>query len=347
MKAEAGAAAVGKMDATPATEVIDLAASYWKSAALSAAVELGVFDALARAPADAASLAGHLGAPSQSLAPLLDALAGLGLLSKEDGCYRIAPPLEPLLDPESERSLLPALRLNAELYQLWGRLAACVRSGAPVVPESAHLGPDEARTRRFVLGMHSRGAALAPDVVPHLELGGARSLLDVGAGAGTFSRMLARQNAQLQVTLLDLPPVLNIAAELAAADPAAGRIAFHPADYRRDQLPAGFDAVLFSGSLHQETRASAAALFSKMHEALRPGGRLFVLDFMLEPDRTQPAFAALFALNMMLVSSTARVYSGEETAALAAEAGFVQIECGPAARTPFWIVSARKPRDQA
>jgi SAM-dependent methyltransferase len=329
--------------------LMDLATGYWPAAALMAAVELDLFEPLrdgARAPA--AGLASACGGSERGLRELLDALVALEVLVRDDaGAYAIAPAAAPLLDPASPACALGALRYNRDLYPLWGRLADAVRAGTPVLPAGAHLGDDPARTRRFVLGMHSRALGLAPALLPAMALppagtAGPFRLLDVGSGPGTFSRMLAEAAPRLQVLQLDLPPVLAVAHELAAASPARDRIEYHPADYRKDPLPGPVDGVLYCGALHQEDEASARALFGRLHGALREGGALRVVDLMIAPGRRGPAFAHLFSLQMLLTSPRGRVFGEDETAVLLAEAGFRDLETRRCDGVPYSVISARR-----
>ncbi len=326
--------------------IMELSTGYWASAAFLAGVETGVFEALGRERRTAAEVAQAAGASAEHVARLMDALAGLGILEKRGGAetaYGIAPGAVKYLAPDGRMALLDALRFNIDLYPLWGRLGTSVREGRPALPPSAHLGMDAARTRRFVLGMHSRAVALAPAVAAATDLSGARRVLDVGAGPGTFARVLAERNEELEVTLFDLPPVVAIAKELSAGHVAEGRLAFVGGDYRRDALPGGFDAVLYSGALHQETPESAAALVAKMRASLASGGRLVVMDMMLDAGGTTPVFSTLFSLNMMLTSPAGRVFASDAVKRLLACAGFADISARDVPDTPYRIVAGRLP----
>jgi SAM-dependent methyltransferase len=328
-------------------QMMDTATGYWRSAALSAGVELGVFEALDDAEATAAQLAERLGAAPDHMAALLDALAALQLLDKQADRYRIAPAVRPFLSCSSPQCLLDALRFNHSLYPLWGQLADCVREGKPRLPAGAHQGGDPQSTRRFVLAMHSRARALAPGFLSLIDLQDCRTLLDAGAGPGTFSCLLAEQHPALQVTLFDLPPVLAIAGELLAAHPAQSRIRLQPGDYRRESLPRGFDAVLFSGALHQESPQSAPRIFENIFQALAPGGVAYVVDLMLGEERTRPAFSALFALNMLLSGPAGRVFTQQEVCDLLRRAGFVQPVPAQPASSLYGVVRAQKPAPAA
>lgn len=324
--------------------LMDTATAYWRSAALAAAVELDLFSALGGQGLTADQAARARGAAPRHTEELLCALTAMGLIEKAGDRYALAPGAERLLSRASPDCILDALKFNVDLYALWGRLAETVRTGAPAIPPAAHLGRSAESTRRFALGMHSRARAMAPAILPAIGLDKCRRLLDLGAGPGTFGCLLAEKYPSLRVTLFDLPPILEVARELVGRTPVADRIDFHPGDYHTDPLPGPFDAVLYCGAAHQEKPESIGALLDKIRPALSPGGRLWIIDMMLAPGKTGPLFSALFSLNMALMSAEGRVYEGAELARMLGRAGFVDAACVPLPPSPYWAVSAAKPK---
>jgi len=323
-------------------KLTDLSTGYWAAAALNAAVSLGIFDALADGRADAAEIAKRIGCSQPHTERLLRALAGLGLLEQHGAGFAIVRSARQYLSPSGVSCLLDALRFNADLYQAWGRLADCVKQGRPAVPAGAHLGNDAERTRRFVMGMHSRAMGMAPALLPALDVSGCGSLLDVGAGPGTFARLLAVRHPALRVTLYDLEPVLAVARELESGSPASGRIEYRAGDYRKDELPAGFDGVLYCGALHQEDPDSARVVLGKLFRCLEPGGCAWIVDLMLDDDLSKPPFCALFSITMMLTSPSGRVFAEREVVELASQAGFSELEVSRPAGSPYRVVKGRK-----
>ncbi|NBC96488.1 MAG: methyltransferase domain-containing protein [Deinococcus-Thermus bacterium] len=327
-----------------AWHLTELASGYWKAAAIGAAVSLGVFEKLTE-PAGADEVAAACGIEAAYTADLLAALAAMDLLEQRDDLFVLTTKYRPLLDPDSPQCMLGALQLNNDLYSLWGRLDACVREGRPAVGPGDHLGGDADQTRRFVMAMHGRAAALGPAIVDAIDLAGCRSLLDLASGPGTLSRMLAGRHETVSVSQFDLPPVLDVARQLTPPGPLADRIHFHSGDYRNDPLPVGFDAVLYCGALHQETPASAAALLGRVHEAMNPGGRLFVVDFLRERRAGAPTgdpFAALFALQMKLFNADAGVFDTDTVIAMLQTARFSDIHARRLDPTAYRLVEARR-----
>ena len=246
--------------------------------------------------------------------------------------------------PGSPGYLGAAIRYNRDVYDAWGRLPELVRSGRPVERPEAHLGEDAERTETFVRAMHGRALGIGQAVVPRVDLHGCRRLLDVGGGPGTYSVLLARANPGLTCTVLDLPEVVQVARTLIGEQGMAGRISAQAGDYRETPFPPGQDAVIFFGVLHQEAADSIRDLLGRAHAALVPGGRVYVLDMMTDATRTQPAFSALFAVNMALTAQHGWVFADSDLADWLADAGFESFTCRPLPPPmPHWLASARKP----
>ncbi|MFO0960528.1 MAG: class I SAM-dependent methyltransferase [Isosphaeraceae bacterium] len=109
---------------------------------------------------------------------------------------------------------------------------------------------------------------------------GAKSVLDVGCGAGNYAIKLLRRLPGLDVTLIDLSrPMLDRARERISAE-SAGSIEAIQGDIRDIDLPeAGFDIILAAMVLHHlRGEAEWEAVFGKLHRALRPGGTLWIAD---------------------------------------------------------------------
>lgn len=326
----------------PADHLMQLATGYWASAALGAAVTLGIFDQLSDKPKKIEELAPAIGANVRYLQGLLQPLVGIDILGRKAEGYAITPAYRPYLTSESPCSLLPALRFNMDLFGLWQQLPRAVQTGQPIMPDSGHLGADPAQMKRFVLGMDSRARALVPSWIESIDLSGVEQLLDVGAGPGTVSRMLMERFSELRVIQQDLPPVLDVARELAEAEDCLSRLTFLPGSYHDVYFPTGMDAVLYCGALHQESEATAHGLFQRLFTSLKSGGRLYVVDFMTDIDNAHPPFSSLFGLNMMLLKPGAGVHRAEDVKVWLQQAGFAETILIKPHQSVYWIIEAVK-----
>jgi SAM-dependent methyltransferase len=89
-----------------------------------------------------------------------------------------------------------------------------------------------------------------------------------------------------------------------------------------DPLGENYDLILVSQICHMFSPEENRRVLNRSFDALAPGGRLAILDFILNADRTAPKFGALFALNMLVGTPAGRSYSAEEYCAWLGQAGF-------------------------
>lgn len=314
-----------------------------QSAALAAAVRIGLFDLLAGGPLAPEELAERLGATPRGAAALLRVLLAMGLLRRSGQRVALAEDAARFLVRGGEEWLGGLIDLEVESF-LTPRLVldALERDGASIYggedPWKRHADDPE-RARAFSRAMHSisvrPGAALARAV----DLGGVSRLLDAGGGSGALAIQLARAWPALRCTVWDLPTVCAIAREYVAEAGLSERIDLLAGDMFEDPFPSRHDAVLFSQILHDWPPETARTLLERAALALPPGGLLVVHEKLLSPDG--PLANALVDLDM-LVWTEGQQWDRDELAALVAEVGFEEVEVRPT--TGYWsALLARKP----
>ncbi len=97
-------------------------------------------------------------------------------------------------------------------------------------------------------------------------------VLELGCGTGAMTRRLV--DAGAKVTALDLSEPM-----LQRARKRVPEVDFRRADILEVDEEAAFDAALFALVLHEMEDEVRARALGVAHRALRPGGRLLVLDF--------------------------------------------------------------------
>ena len=110
----------------------------------------------------------------------------------------------------------------------------------------------------------------------------ATAALDVGCGAGNFTVKLLQRLPQLNVTLIDLSrPMLDRAVQRVSAA-TSGQVTALQGDIR--ELPLGesqFDIIVAASVLHHLREESEwQTVFAKFYAALRPGGSIWIHDFI-------------------------------------------------------------------
>jgi ubiquinone/menaquinone biosynthesis C-methylase UbiE len=309
---------------------------------LLVANDIGLFRRLDQ-DRSSADVAGELGVDPRALELLMNALTALGLLEKCGEMFRNAPVAAEFLAGDSYRGHI--FRHIHHCWESWNDLAGVLRRGGPdLVRESVILHDEEAWNRDFIRGMDDVTRELAPQVAAQLDLTGARRLLDVGGGPGTYARAFLTTHPHLaEVTIFDLPFALAVAQERLVNFERRDSIRLVEGDFHRDAFGAGFDAIWVSQVLHSQNEADCRKLLTKAAQELAPGGRLIVHEFLLEDSRAHPLAAALFAVHMLVMTAGGRAYSGSEIAAWLGECGLIDITVRKVS-DDTGIVQGRKPQ---
>lgn len=304
--------------------VMGIANGFQESRVLLTAAELDVFTPLAGGPRTAQDLAQEIGADARALAYLLDAVTALGLLRKDAGAYANTPAAQESLVRGAPNSILAALAHFGHLWDRWGTLTNVVRTGHPAAFEEVNdRGPEFLEAFLGAMDVIARGTA--PQVADAVGLAGTKRMLDVGGGAASYAIAFARAEPGLKAVVFDLPNVVPIAQRNVAAAGLSGRITTQAGDYRTDTFGSGFDLALLSAIVHSNSPDENAELVRKCYDALEPGGRLVIRDFIMSPDRTAPAAGTLFAINMLVGTEGGGTFTEAEMRGWMEGAGFEDV----------------------
>ena len=110
----------------------------------------------------------------------------------------------------------------------------------------------------------------------------ARRALDVGCGAGNYTLMLLQHLPNLDVTLIDLSEPMLARASDRVRQATTGSITTLRGDIREIALAdQTFDIIVAAAVLHHlRDESEWHSVYSKFHRVLRPGGSLWVFDFV-------------------------------------------------------------------
>ena len=114
----------------------------------------------------------------------------------------------------------------------------------------------------------------------------ARSLLDVGCGAGNYTLKVLERLPNLDVTLIDLSrPMLDRAVERVSRA-TSGRVTALQGDVRELQIGEGrYDIICAAAVLHHLRETEEwRNVFSKFHQSLRAGGSIWISDLIEHTD---------------------------------------------------------------
>ena len=284
---------------------------FWRTQAICAAVELGVFEAL---PATAREVARSRGLDPVRTRRLLRALAELRLAAEVDGEWR-ATGRGGYLEAGHPRTLADAAREYGRIFpRRWETLPEAVR-GAGWTPSDVFgdVAADPARTTAHHRMLASYALHDYPAAPAALDLRGDEHVIDAGGGCGALAGLLVDEYPELRITVLDRPEVVGLAAR---REPGS-RVRLRPTDLF-DPWGIEGDAVVMARVLHDWDDAPALRLLHRARRALPSGGRLFVVE-MVMPEHG--VAGSLCDLHLLTVTG-GRERTAAEYAALLGEAGF-------------------------
>jgi hypothetical protein len=301
----------------PALQIADIVFAKIKTHSLGVFAELRIADLLAGGPRSVEALAGATGAHARSLSRVLRLLAALGVVAESaDGRYRLTETGRLLRSdvPGSLRGI--AAMFGGELHtRAWARLNHSVMTGEPAFdrvfgqPIFAYLATDPTAAAIFDEAMTSSSAAQARAVVDVYDFSGIRTLVDVAGGHGTLLATIVQAYPALKGVLFELPHVAAGAGPVFAEAGVRDRVEIVSGDFLAS-VPSGADAYIMKRIIHDWDDERAAQILGHCRTALAPGGRVLIVDVVLD-DGSDSLYGKLLDIEMLALTQ----YGQERTEA--------------------------------
>ncbi|MGH9786742.1 MAG: methyltransferase, partial [Terriglobia bacterium] len=222
-----------------------------------------------------------------------------------------------------------------DLWESWGHLTEVVRTGEPlhrveaqelaeqffpILVQTLHvLHRDRARSMAEALGIGNAQQN-------QQKMTGLRAM-DVACGSGVWGIAVAEADPEARITAQDFPAMLAVTRNYLKRHGVERQFDFLPgdlktADFGREQ----YDLALLGNILHSEGEESSRNLLRRLHAAIRPGGRVVIIEFLPNDARTGPPFPVFFALNMLLNTERGNTFTFAEYTRWLRDAGFTRVE---------------------
>ncbi len=259
---------------------------------IKAALELDLFAYLNNEAQRIETLATAVGAIPQRLAMLLEALRHMGITSLDDGKWSLTPFATRMFLPNPEHPNLymtPVAKAMANLSDnFYLKIADAVKGNMNFKGEVAYP-PVTKEDNLYFEEIHRSNAHFAIMLLlEEADLSSTKTLVDVGGGIGDISAALLKKFPQLDSTILNLPGAIELVNENAAEKGVGDRLRGAAVDIYRDAYPTA-DAVMFCRILYSANEQLTDMMCRKAYEALPPGGRLLILDMIID-DPENPNF---------------------------------------------------------
>lgn len=289
--------------------------SFARSQVLLTAMELDVFSIIHQGNSSVEKIARGLGSTHRAVRIFLDALVGIGLLGKTRDNYKLTPESKNFLVKGESQYLGQAILGYPQFGKYWENLTQVMKNGQPL---QSSADPQE-RVQFFKeLVKIIFPSSFASGIILGKKLGVGKSLqnqkiLDVGAGAAPWSLALALADSGARVTAVDYPDVLEVAQGFIKKFHAVRQFELRSGDYHEVPFERqAYDVVILGHICHGEGEAGSRKLIKKSFEALKPGGRILIPEFLSNDLKTGPEIPLLFAVNMLLFTPQGDVFSAKD-----------------------------------
>jgi cyclopropane fatty-acyl-phospholipid synthase-like methyltransferase len=167
-----------------------------------------------------------------------------------------------------------------------------------------------------------------------VPLKGEAKVLDISASHGMWGMAFAEKYPRAQLVAVDWAPVLKLTRENAERAGLKDRFSTIAGDAFEVDFGLDYDAVLLPNFLHHFNKQDCIRFLTKVHAALRDGGRVAIVEFVPNPDRVSPPEAASFSFVMLASTPEGDAYTVAEFEEMLGSAGFRTLESH--ALPPMW-----------
>jgi SAM-dependent methyltransferase len=246
-------------------------------------LELGLFERV-RAAGPAGLTAAELAAASATNPEALEtwswAADAHGLVVYEDGRLFSDDDVSAILLDGDRADYLGGQFIHAVVASMdWGGMADFFRTGTPIATRpDRYREAIERLTRQDIAVFFQEVLAALPQLVADLSAGG--RVVDVHSGGGRWLMAMARRFPALELVGVEFEADSVARARAAIeAEGLGGRITIREAEATKPAGRSEYDLAYFQYALHQ--LRDAPLVLRAAWDAIRPGGRLLVLDWPL------------------------------------------------------------------
>lgn len=327
----------------------DIALSFKKTCAMLGAIELELFSHIARGAGTADELGAAMGIEAEKADRLITVCKAMDLVREVDGRLVNMSDVERYLAKDSRTYFGDYLLYIARRdYPNFDNVAVDLTT-APSSDErdarsylNALADPEEAR--RFTVAGYEASIGLGYKLAKEYDFSRFGRWLDVAGGSGCYAIPACERNADLQVTIMDQPNVIVVAREFIAKHGLEARIDTMAGNFLETPFPAGYDLASYITPLQGYMPDEIVAVLTRTQAALKPGGEILIIDYMLEDDKTgplDPAFVNLAAVRQGRYLG--RVNTGAEWREFLGQAGYVNATSRWFTPHQLGLITAQKP----
>lgn len=307
--------------------------------AIRVAVTLGLLDALAAGARTATEVATRTGTDPTGVAAVLAHLGARDIVREDADGVTLGRLAAPLLTGSPARDLLDLDGAAGHIDRAWSGLRHAVTTGEPGFDRVFDgsfwqvVDADQQLSRSFDAYIAGNVTVWGPGAVSYLDRIGARAVVDVGGGDGTFLASALASDPARRGVVVERAHTAAAATALFSARGLSDRAHAVARDFRAS-VPHGYDTYVLAQVLHDWGDATAREILRRCAEAAGRHGRVLVVE-RLVGDRPHTELQL-----MMLNLFAGRERGLAEVTALARDAGLRVVDALPISES-FHLVDLR------
>jgi ubiquinone/menaquinone biosynthesis C-methylase UbiE len=302
----------------------DLANAFRESRVLLSAFELKIFTVLDKHLMTSEEVSAKINTETRATDRLMNALCGMGLLRKVKGKFYNTDLSSKYL-VEGKPEFMGNLYHANHLWSTWSYLTESVKQGGSFKGDQNKKEKDE-WVEAFIGAMHYRGVNQGKVLSMMIDLSNVKKMLDVGGGSAAFSMEIVKKNSVIKAAVLDLPHVIPLTKKYVSEAGLLDNFNFIEGDYLTKDFEDDYDLILLSAIVHINSYDQNKMLIKKCADALNKNGMIIISDFVMNDDRIQPFYGALFSINMLVGTANGDTYTEREMREWYESAGLSKIE---------------------
>ena len=308
-------------------ELLELMSAYQKSRVLFTFVELKIPEILNKETLTAAQIAQIKEIHPLAMERFLNACVSVGLLKKEKDSYSNAKVSESFLVKNKKFYLGGQVeRHRKRSSTAWSKLTTRLKKweygdDGKNNPETEDQGSEAMAEQHNLALLHGFELAKAFDFSKY------KRILDLGGGTAAASIALCKSYPKLESIMFDLPENVEVAKESVRGENLSNRISVVGGDFKKDDLPEDFDAVLLANFMSVADAEANQKLLKKLYEKLPRQGVCILSGWIIDESQMAPQISILFCLedvcwNAPDVERSEKVYTEWMK-----KAGFSNVKC--------------------
>lgn len=312
--------------------------SYKLTNLIITANSIGIFNCLTERHKSIEQIAKELDIMSNRIEPILNGLVFYKIISKNKDGYYLDEYKNVLLN-NSKFNQTGYINFAKTIMGKYNDLENAIRNNNLSSSNFKDLTNEQAES--FIQGMQANAIPQAEYIANKYDFEN-HTILDIGAGAGTYLINVSKKYKSVVGTMIDLPQVSKIQNKNIEKENLQDRLKSISCDYNNEFPTESYDDVFLFAVVHQEPEENLKRLLNNIYSVLKSNGRLFLTSFFLNEDKISPEFSVQFAIEMLSNSKNGKVYTHNEIEEILKESKFSKIERIDEIPSPATLYLAQK-----